>query len=50
MIFNDFDPREDKIFRIIDNDGKVINKELMPDLDDETVIQGLQTHAVFPNR
>ena len=30
MIFDQFDPREDKILRIIDNEGEVINKELMP--------------------
>jgi len=39
MIFNDFNPLEDKTFRIIDNDGKVINNELLPVLDDETVIK-----------
>ena len=39
MIFKEFDPLEDKILRIIDNDGKVINKKLMPDLDNETIIK-----------
>jgi pyruvate dehydrogenase E1 component alpha subunit len=39
MIFDDFDPREDKILRIIDNEGEVLNIELMPDLDDETIIK-----------
>ena len=39
MIFKEFDPLEDKILRIIDNDGKVINKKLMPDLDDETIVK-----------
>jgi pyruvate dehydrogenase E1 component alpha subunit len=39
MIFNDFDPKEDKIFRLIDNEGVVLNPALMPDLDDETVIK-----------
>ena len=43
MIFNDFDPREDKILRIIDNDGEVLNKELMPDLDDEIVIKAYKS-------
>jgi len=46
MIFNDFNPLEDKIFRVIDNDGKVINKEYMPDLDDETIIQAYK-HMLF---
>ena len=39
MIFKEFDPLEDKILRIIDNDGKVINPKLMPDLDNETIIK-----------
>jgi pyruvate dehydrogenase E1 component alpha subunit len=39
MIFNDFDPREDKIFRVIDDEGIVINKKLMPDLDDKTIVK-----------
>ena len=38
ILFKDFDPREDKILRIIDNEGIVINKYLMPDLDDKTII------------
>ena len=33
MIFNDFNPLEDKTFRIIDNEGKVIDKARMPELD-----------------
>jgi len=43
MIFDQFDPREDKILRIIDNEGEVINKELMPDLDDETIIKAYKS-------
>ena len=39
MIFKEFDPLEDKILRIIDNDGKVINPKLMPELDNETIIK-----------
>jgi pyruvate dehydrogenase E1 component alpha subunit len=39
MIFNEFDPREDKILRLIDNEGKVISKDLMPELDDATVVK-----------
>ena len=38
MIFKEFDPLEDKILRIIDNDGKVVNQDFMPDLDDETIV------------
>jgi pyruvate dehydrogenase E1 component alpha subunit len=43
MIFKDFDPREDKILRIIDNDGEVLNKELMPDLEDETIAKAYKS-------
>ena len=42
-IFKDFDPREDKILRIIDNEGEVLNKELMPDLDDATIIKAYKS-------
>ena len=43
MIFDNFDPREDEILRIIDNDGEVLNKELMPNLTDETIIQAYKS-------
>jgi len=43
MIFEHFDPRKDEILRIIDNDGEVLNKELMPDLTDETIIQAYKS-------
>lgn len=43
MILNDFDPRENKTFRIIDNNGEVLNKELMPELDDETIIKAYKS-------
>src|ERR1035437_887803 len=43
MIFKDFDPREDKILRIIDNEGIIINKGLMPDLDDKTIIEAYKS-------
>lgn len=39
MIFKGFNPLDDKIFRIIDNEGKVINKAFMPILDDATIIK-----------
>ncbi len=39
MIFKKFNPLEDKMLKIIDNDGKVINKDLMPDLDDKTIVK-----------
>jgi pyruvate dehydrogenase E1 component alpha subunit len=37
MIFNDFNPIEDKTFRIIDNDGKVTDQKRLPDVNDETI-------------
>jgi pyruvate dehydrogenase E1 component alpha subunit len=43
MIFENFDPRKDKILRIIDNEGEVIDMELMPDLDNETIIKAYKS-------
>ncbi len=43
MIFKDFNPAEDKTFRIVDIDGKVIDKALMPDLDNETIISAYKS-------
>jgi len=43
MIFENFDPREDKILRIIDNEGEVIDRKLMPDLDNETIIEAYKS-------
>jgi pyruvate dehydrogenase E1 component alpha subunit len=43
MIFKNFDPRQDKILRIIDNEGEVINSELMPELDDETILKAYKS-------
>ncbi len=37
-IFRDFNPLEDKMLSLIDNDGDVINPEYMPVLDDDTII------------
>lgn len=39
MIFKDFNPIDDKTFRIIDNDGKVINEAYMPKLDKEVIAE-----------
>lgn len=43
MIFNDFNPLEDKTFRIIDNEGKVIDKVRMPELDKETILNAYKS-------
>lgn len=36
-MFKEFDPAEDKILRVIDNEGKIINKKWMPQLDDKLI-------------
>jgi pyruvate dehydrogenase E1 component alpha subunit len=38
-MFKEFDPIKKKIFRVMDNDGKVINKKYFPELSDEEVIK-----------
>jgi len=38
-MFDQFDPAEDKMLQVIDNNGKVISKELMPDLSDEEMVK-----------
>lgn len=43
MIFKDFNPLEDTTFRIIDNDGKVINKKYMPELDHDTIVNAYKS-------
>ncbi len=37
-IFRDFDPIEDKMLQVIDNEGNVVNESLMPALEDEMII------------
>jgi pyruvate dehydrogenase E1 component alpha subunit len=37
-IFRDFNPLEDKMMCIIDNEGNVVNEKYMPELDDETIV------------
>ena len=38
-MFKDYDPIKNKIFRIIDNEGKVINKKWKPDISDEDLLK-----------
>ncbi|MBT3302176.1 MAG: pyruvate dehydrogenase (acetyl-transferring) E1 component subunit alpha [Bacteroidetes bacterium] len=38
-MFKEFDPIKNKIFRIIDNNGKVINEKWNPKIDDQEVIK-----------
>ena len=43
MLFNDFNPAEDKLFRIIDEEGRVVNPEYMPEFDPEILQKAYQT-------
>jgi pyruvate dehydrogenase E1 component alpha subunit len=36
-MFKEFDPAKDKILRVIDNEGKIIDKKWMPQLDDKLI-------------
>ena len=38
-MFNDYNPLKKKIFRIIDNNGKVKNKKWMPEINPETIVK-----------
>jgi len=38
-MFDQFDPAEDKMLQVIDNNGKVISKELMPKLSDDEMLK-----------
>lgn len=38
-MFKEYDPTNKKMFQIIDNDGKIINKNFMPDIDDDEVLE-----------
>ena len=38
-MFKEYDPLKKKTFRVIDNDGKVINTKWFPDLPDEQVVK-----------
>jgi len=43
MIFNDFNPAEDRIFRIIDDEGRIITPDYMPELSPEAIRKAYQT-------
>ncbi len=38
-IFNEYDPIKKQIFRIMDDDGKIINKTWMPEIDNERLVK-----------
>lgn len=37
-MFNEYNPLEKKMFQVMDNDGKIINKKWMPKIDDEKLV------------
>src|SRR5690554_525024 len=37
-IFRDFNPLENRMLRVIDDEGNIINKEIFPQLDDDSII------------
>ena len=43
MIFNEYKPLENKLFQIIDNDGKVINPSFFPEISDETLLNAYKS-------
>ncbi len=43
MIFDDYNPIENKLFQIIDNDGKVLHPELMPEIDNDTILKAYKS-------
>ena len=38
-MFKAYDPLENKLFNVMDNDGRIVNKKWMPDLSDDEVLQ-----------
>ncbi len=41
-IFRDYNPLDDKMLQVIDNEGNIISEELMPPLDDHTITDAYQ--------
>ncbi len=39
MLFEEYEPREDKMLQIIDNDGQIINPAWKPDIPDDLVLE-----------
>ncbi len=42
-MFNDYEPINKKIFQVIDNDGKVINKKYMPEIEDKEIVEAYKS-------
>ncbi len=39
MLFKDFDPIEDKLFQVMDNDGHMVSSQWKPDITDDFVLE-----------
>lgn len=46
MILEKYDPLKKERFQVLDKDGKVVNKELEPKIDDETLIEMYKTMSL----
>lgn len=42
-LFDEYNPIENKVFQVIDDEGEVINNEWMPPLDDETLLKAYKS-------
>lgn len=42
-MFNEYEPINKKIFQIIDNDGNVINKKYMPEIEDPEIVEAYKS-------
>ncbi len=43
MLFDEFEPLSGKIFQVMDENGKIVNKDWMPELSDEKLIKAYKT-------
>jgi pyruvate dehydrogenase E1 component alpha subunit len=43
MLFDDYNPIENKLFQIIDNEGKILHPSLMPEMDNEILIKAYKS-------
>lgn len=46
MLFKDYDPLKKKMFQVLDPEGKIVNKELEPKIDDETLLKMYRTMSL----
>ena len=46
MIVNNYDPLKKEMFQILDKDGKIVNKDYVPKIDDDTLIHMYKTMAL----